>query len=197
MMEHDAGASELLEREEMDLEEERAAEPIFSAYVPRKVRLGRHHPEAIVESAAMACIEPPDPTYEPKLPPSLLRGTACRPNPSLGLDGHAENALSAAQLETVCYAGQRHEQMNGDGTRCGFFLGDGTGVGKGRQIAAVIVDNICHGRYRHIWCSISTALFYDARRDLDDLGRKNVPLHALHKLNYGEQFDDGRVIFEP
>ena len=26
--------------------------------------------------------------------------------------------------------------MNGDGTRCGFFIGDGTGVGKGREIAA-------------------------------------------------------------
>ena len=31
--------------------------------------------------------------------------------------------LSAAQLETVVYAGQRHAQTNSDGTRCGWLHG--------------------------------------------------------------------------
>lgn len=143
----------------------------------------------------MASVEPPDVTYAPTLPHSLLRGVRGHPNPSQGWDHHEEGALSAAQLETVVYAGQRHAQSNADGSRCGFFLGDGTGVGKGRQIAAVILDSIGLGRYRHIWCSVSTTLLYDSRRDLNDLGRSNVPLHALHKLNYGEPPPEDGVMF--
>lgn len=34
--------------------------------------------------------------------------------------------------------GQRHEKMLLNQTRAGYFCGDGTGVGKGRQIAAII-----------------------------------------------------------
>ncbi len=33
-----------------------------------------------------------------------------------------------------------------DGERAGFFIGDGAGVGKGRQIAGVILDNLARGR---------------------------------------------------
>ena len=35
--------------------------------------------------------------------------------------------------------------------RKGFFLGDGTGCGKGREIAGVIADNIAQGRQRAVW----------------------------------------------
>jgi len=34
--------------------------------------------------------------------------------------------------------GQRHEKMLNNQIRAGYFCGDGTGVGKGRQIAAII-----------------------------------------------------------
>ena len=50
----------------------------------------------------------------------------------------------------------------------------------------MILDNYSAGRSRHIWCSISTSLFYDCQRDLADLGRSNVPIHPLHKQPYGE-----------
>ena len=40
----------------------------------------------------------------------------------------------------------------------GFFIGDGAGVGKGRQIAGVILDNYARGRRRAIWISTSTVL---------------------------------------
>ena len=33
------------------------------------------------------------------------------------------------------YASQQHEQFLPDGTRAGFLIGDGAGVGKGRTIA--------------------------------------------------------------
>ena len=42
--------------------------------------------------------------------------------------------VSALQLESVLYAGQQHAIVR-NGKRLGFFLGDGTGVGKGRQVS--------------------------------------------------------------
>jgi hypothetical protein len=54
--------------------------------------------------------------------------------------------------------------------RRGFFLGDGTGCGKGRQIAAVIADNMAQGRLRAVWLSRNDALLEDARRDWRAIG---------------------------
>ena len=54
----------------------------------------------------------------------------------------------------------------------GFFIGDGAGVGKGRQISATLLDALCrnHGRGRHLWLSVSRELVQDAKRDLADVG---------------------------
>ena len=195
VLDTDAGAVDLLEAATIEQEQSQPKEMVFAQYMPQKVRYGRQHRDAIVESSSMAAIAPPDPTYEPSLPDSLLKGVRGYPNEAAGHKGHAAEALSAAQLETVVYAGQRHAQSNSDGTRCGFFIGDGTGVGKGRQIAAVIIDNIGRGRYRHIWISISTALYYDCQRDMEDLGRSMVPVHPLHKTAYGEPLTEDGIMF--
>ena len=104
----------------------------------------------------------------------------------------AEGKLSDAQLETVVYAGEAHaEVLPGAWTlgaaphqvvlapedqadvvrfRKGFFLGDGTGCGKGRQIAGVIADNLAQGRLRALWLSKNDALLEDARRDWCAIG---------------------------
>ena len=177
---YDATSSALLEQEELEEDEAQAKEVVFAHYAPRKVVYGNLHRDALVESSVMASIEPPDPTHVPSLPESLLYGERGRVTFSRGAvwQAHEPNALSAAQLEAVVYAGQRHAQHNGDGTRCGFFIGDGTGVGKGREIGAVILDNMRRGRLRHIWCSVSTTLLLDCKRDLEDLGRKDIELCA-------------------
>lgn len=39
-----------------------------------------------------------------------------------------------------------------------YFSGDGTGVGKGRQIAAIFADNFLKGRKKGIWFSVSNTL---------------------------------------
>jgi hypothetical protein len=52
----------------------------------------------------------------------------------------------------------------------GFFIGDGAGVGKGRQVSGIILDNFARGRRQHVWLSTSTDLVKDAERDLRDLG---------------------------
>ncbi|WAR15470.1 SBNO-like protein [Mya arenaria] len=78
--------------------------------------------------------------------------------------------LSSLQLEGVIQACQRHQMLLPDGQRAGFFIGDAAGVGKGRQIAGVILDNFARGRTKSIWFTISTDLIVDTRRDLGDLG---------------------------
>jgi hypothetical protein len=137
---------------------------LFVPYVPAKVTGGRPHPAVIVESASMAAVTPPDITYKPHLAPEIV----------------GEGLLSDIQLERVIYAGQRHEQRLPDGSRAGFFVGDGTGVGKGRVLAGIIADNWNQDRQRAIWLSVNNDLLESARRDLTDLGLANI---ALSRIN--------------
>ena len=128
----------------------------FSEYLPSKVRVpgAKPHPTALVESTAMASVLPPDPTYSPILPKSAV-----------------ENGQpSEAQIEQIVYAGQAHSQLLPNGDRRGYFMGDGTGLGKGTEISGVICDNFNHGRTKAVWVSKSSNLFSDAQRDLKTFG---------------------------
>ena len=94
-----------------------------------------------------------------------------------------EGKLSPLQAEAVALATTRFNrvftsdkagssQQSGSAHRAGFFLGDGAGIGKGRQIAALIRDAFCrnHGYGRQLWVSTSRELVEDAKRDLRDIG---------------------------
>lgn len=48
--------------------------------------------------------------------------------------------------------------------------GDGAGVGKGRTIAGLILENWRRGRRKHLWVSVGTDLKIDTQRDLTDVG---------------------------
>ncbi|KAI7742940.1 hypothetical protein M8C21_010411, partial [Ambrosia artemisiifolia] len=80
----------------------------------------------------------------------------------------------------------RHQHHLDDGTRAGFFIGDGAGVGKGRTIAGLIWENWQHGRRKALWISVGSDLKFDARRDLDDVGATCIKVHALNKLPYSK-----------
>ena len=151
---------------------------LYQAYQLGRVRFptATAHPSPLVESGPMASVAPPAPTYRPVLPVATADGAK----------------VSDAQLETVIYAGEAHSQLLpgawilgeaphqvvlvGDDHpgavrfRKGFFLGDGTGCGKGREIAGVVADNLAQGRARAIWLSKNDALLEDARRDWTAIG---------------------------
>ena len=71
--------------------------------------------------------------------------------------------------------------------RRGWMLGDGTGCGKGRQVAAVVLDQWLRGRRRALWLSQSDKLLEDARRDWAALGGREADVIALAKVRSGDE----------
>ncbi|KAK6934763.1 Zinc finger, PHD-finger, partial [Dillenia turbinata] len=140
----------------------------FTDYRPPKLSIGPPHPDPIVETSCLSAVQPPEPTYDLKIKHEL----------------ETSKTLSCLQIETLVYACQRHLHHLQNGSRAGFFIGDGAGVGKGRTIAGLIWENWQHGRKKALWISVGSDLKFDARRDLDDVGALYVEVHALNKLPY-------------
>lgn len=153
---------------------------VYSNYVPKKLKIkgAKEHVTALVESAAMAAVDPPAVSYQPNLPQNLI----------------TEGKLSIAQLENIVYAGQAHEQILPDGKRRGYFIGDGTGVGKGRQIAGIILDNFRRGRKKAVWISNDPKLLVDAIRDWTNLGQNKDDIKDLSKFKATDKIKDASGI---
>lgn len=128
---------------------------IFEQYQPQQLRVknAQPHPAKVSESAAMSAIEPPVITYKPNIPQDIID----------------KGVVSDVQLEAISYAGQSHSQTLPNGATRGFFLGDGTGIGKGRTIAGMMLDNYNQGRKKAVWVTLNSSLVNDAKRDVKAL----------------------------
>jgi predicted RNA methylase len=170
----------------------RLSDAIYEEYGLQSIRIpgAVPHPTKLVQSAAMASVAPPRPTYRPLLPADICQ------------------RLSDAQLETVIYAGEAHsDHLAGSWTvdetfdkvsavadgasdsvrfRRGFMLGDGTGAGKGRQSAGIILDNWLRGRRKAVWISKSDKLIEDAQRDWSALGQERLLVTPLSRFAQGK-----------
>lgn len=108
---------------------------------------------------------------EGKLSQLQLEGVlyACAKHQELLPSGHSEASsipLDRAQAHYIlqyrphmeCHACtvQLTRTLHACHAGAGFFIGDGAGVGKGRQIAGIILDNYVRGRRRAVWLSTST-----------------------------------------
>lgn len=173
-------------------EASRLSDAIYEEYELQAIRISgsQAHPTRLVQSAAMASVAPPKPSYRPLLPANI------------------HDLLSDAQLETVIYAGEAHanylagswtvdatfdvvsaareEATNAVRFRRGFMIGDGTGVGKGRESAAVILDNWLQGRRKAVWISKSDKLIEDAQRDWSALGMERLLVTPLSRFPQGK-----------
>lgn len=155
-------------------------------YVPTKLPKSwgaQPHPGRIVETQSMAATDEPDIVMQPNIPWELVR----------------TGELTEVQINAVALAAQAHERFLADGSRQGFFIGDGTGVGKGREIAATILHHWNSGVKRMVWLSYKDDLIEDAKRDLRDLNA-DIPIMSIKKFKKGQaiepKFKEG-IVFIP
>jgi predicted RNA methylase len=171
----------------------RITDALYEEYALQSIRISgaKEHPTRLVQSAAMASVAPPKPSYRPHIPAAVI----------------TDALLSDAQLESVIYAGEAHaghlagawtmdetfdvvsaaadDADNAVRFRRGWFLGDGTGAGKGRQVAGILLDNWLKGRRRAVWISKSDKLIEDAQRDWSALGQERLFITPLSRFRPG------------
>ncbi|CAL8140680.1 unnamed protein product [Orchesella dallaii] len=165
----------------------------FTNYKPAFGNPGQPHPYQLCEGSVLSCVRPPPVTYLLKMEPKFY----CPANTSV--PAH----MSDAQLEAVIYACQAHEKMiecfkknSSEVTlvRQGFFLGDGTGTGKSRVLAAIMYETILSGISKVIYVTANELLFKTMKPEIQYFlpQQKFISLKELEK--YESQGDRKEVL---
>ncbi|MDO6414617.1 strawberry notch family protein [Sphingomonas sp. BIUV-7] len=157
------------------------------------------HPTTPVESVAMEPVPAPIPNHDPCLPKRTV----------------PERLLSASQLEMWSMRatpGHRPSpasfKANKEGVglklaedvyRKGFFLSNGTGAGKERQIARWLLDNWLEGRQRNIWVTKKTRLCWTIHLRLDRAwwSQRRHPAGLQLEIDEPIKLDQGVLLWTP
>ncbi len=164
------------------------------------------HPTPLVQSGAMAAVPHPAPAWRPMLPTRVvtegLLSDAQLESVALAgeahsrhLDAHYRIGSGWETVQRCANDGEADTAVTADGEtlsapvrfRRGWMLGDGTGAGKGRQVAAILLDHWLRGRRRALWLSQSDKLVEDARRDWTALGGRAEDVIPLAKFRQGAE----------
>ena len=174
----------------------------------------KRHPTTLVQSAAMSAVDHRRPTARPVLPAHLvtegLLSDAQLETVVLAAEAHSADLPGRYSIDSdydnVRYLGPdgpqatdvspRDPAAEGNITwseptriRRGWMLGDGTGTGKGRQVAGIILDRWLQGSRRALWLSASDKLIEDAQRDWAALGGRASDVAAVGKWRQKDPID--------
>ena len=175
----------------------RITEALYEEYALQSIRIpgSQPHPTKLVQSVAMASVAPPLPSYRPHLPAHIIANgllSGCAGLEVLSFSTRARRIPSSLRdhgpltrpmtWSALCahYGADNAVQF-----RRGWFLGDGTGAGKGRQVAGILLDNWLKGRRRAVWISKSDKLIEDAQRDWSALGMERLLVTPLSRFRQG------------
>ena len=176
----------------------------FAPWLPTVITVegSESHPTPLMQTSAMAAVSHPEITYKPKIPKAAIeKGWLSDAQlECVALAGEAHNRLLSRAIrikddwfDTMFCSDDDEAAMESDTEvwsspikpRCGWFLGDDTGTGKGRAVAGIIMDNFYKGHTRAIWLSESDKLVQDAKRDWIALGGEETDIVAVNKWNLG------------
>lgn len=169
-------SSKQINAERKKLREQNEDNSIQSTYSPTIITQGaKHHPADLVESTVMRSVAIPEVSEKPNIPQFIID----------------EGRLSDAQMEAVTLAVNSFSHILPNGVRRGFFIGDGTGVGKGREISGIIIDTLSRGagNGKAVWISDKHSLIKDAIRDWQGLGNDSKDIFPQERFDAKQPID--------
>ncbi len=188
-----------------------SASGAYKPWCPGLIRIpgAVKHPTPLVQSSAMAAVPHPITAHRPLLPTRIvsegLLSDAQLESVVLAGEAHSRHLstwfrigsgwetvhLWSANTDAVpegsaaTIAGMDETFTDPIQFRRGWMLGDGTGCGKGREVAAIILDNWLNERTRALWLSESDKLLEDARRDWMAIGGRENDVVPVSKFRQG------------